>query len=246
MNLRAFLIAALVLLLQPYGILSAGDTTQKDELSTDVETQIKQLFGNNPRLKLTRFNDRLYEISIDAKSYFASADGRYIFAGPILDTKTGQNITELRAQNYRKERISNLDETMYLSFESSTPQQKVVTLFTDIDCTFCRQFHQHMDAFNAEGITINYVMLPRAGINSTSFEKTVAVLCSNDPQKNMTLAMKNQFFGSAQCATSLPKQLKLAQELGISSTPTMILPDGQIRLGLTTPGKLRTLLDSIQ
>ena len=227
----------IVLVLSVVTILSAHAT----ELQSEAEARIRQLFNDDSRLTITPYQDELLEISLGANTFFATEDGRYLFGGPVLDTLSRQNIVELRAQEYRAKRIAGLSSDMYLSFAAKNEKQSV-TLFTDIDCGYCRQFHTQIEAFNADGITINYVMLPRAGLNSNSYYKTLSVLCSKNPQHNMTLAMQGQNFKPKRCQTTLPKQLQLAQELGIQTTPSMILPDGGIKMGLISSKELNSML----
>lgn len=238
---RLLLLPVLLVIFKVTGF--ADEATTNIDTNADVKNRIKQIFANNPHTQIKPFDKHFYEINIGIKTFFASSDGRYIFTGPVIDTQTKQNISEQRAQLYRKERISNLDNNMTLSFPATGPKSHTVTLFTDIDCTFCRKLHSHMNEFNASGITFNYVMLPRAGRNSHSFNKTVSVLCSAQPQESMTQAMKGQSFEPNHCANTLSEQLALASELEINSTPTMILPDGQLRLGTITPSELLTLLN---
>ena len=213
------------------------------EITHQLENKIKSFFPNAEHLSLKPFDNQLIEISAGSHTYFASGDGRYLFAGPVLDTSSGQNITELKERQYRQKRISSLNDAMTLSFPASTPSRSSVTLFTDIDCGYCRRFHAQIEKYTRQGIDVNYVMLPRAGRNSSSFVKTVSVLCSDNPRKNMTLAMKNQFTGTYNCSHSLVQQMQLAEELGIDSTPTMVLPGGEKAIGLIPPTNLLVKLN---
>lgn len=211
------------------------------EVSPEVEARIRSVFNNDSKVVIAVHQNQLLTVSLGAKTFFASLDGRYLFAGPVIDTESMQNISGLKAQEYRANRVATLDKAMYLSYPASEERQSV-TLFTDIDCGYCRKFHTQIEAFNAAGITVNYIMLPRSGIDSPSFIKTLSVLCSKDPQKNMTLAMQGQYFDSNRCTSTLSKQLLLAQELGIQNTPSMVLPDGRLKLGLVTLEQVKSLL----
>lgn len=220
-------------------VIALGAST---DIPMEVENKIQKVFGRESHPKLKVFNQQLIEISAGARTYFASRDGRYIFAGPILDINSQKNIVDEKERQYRHKRIANLGDDMVLKFKATTSPQYTVTLFTDIDCGYCRKFHSNMAQLNALGISINYVMLPRAGKHSDSYNKTVSVLCSSKPQENMTLAMKDRFQQSGGCNNSVDEQLALAEELGINLTPTMILPNGEIKVGLTMPDELLSIL----
>jgi thiol:disulfide interchange protein DsbC len=234
-------------------LLFVSPASTASEVSNRVIGQLKSVFGKNNSIAIEVYraskteqsiaNDTgLLEISIGAKTYFASRDGRFIFAGPILDTYTRENIVELKARQYRVQKLAQLPDDMQLNFPAVSDTLHTVTVFTDIDCKFCRRFHSLMEEFNKLGVSVKYVMLPRAGINSDSYRKSVAVLCSKQPQANMTLAMKDEFNGAQTCDHSVQQQMMLAQELGIDSTPTLLLPNGQLHVGLVKPAQLFEIL----
>ena len=52
-------------------------------------------------------------------------------------------------------------------------ERHTITVFTDLDCGYCRKLHKEIDQFNAEGITVRYLMFPRAGVGSPSYDKVV-------------------------------------------------------------------------
>jgi thiol:disulfide interchange protein DsbC len=101
-----------------------------------------------------------------------------------------------------------------------------------------------MPDYNELGITMNYVMLPRSGLNSASYDKAASVFCSDKPAENMTLAMLGEFDQKNSCDHTITDQYQLAREFGINSTPTMILPDGEIKVGFLTPEALQAVLDT--
>ncbi|SFC42739.1 DsbC family protein [Pseudoalteromonas denitrificans] len=223
------------------------DTVAKDEVKPLIDpktiSKIKAIFNTQSNIKVKPFDSQLIEINLGAKTLFASPNGKYIFAGPVINTQNRTNIVDTKEKQYRANKIKHLPDNMQLRFPATTEAQHTITLFTDIDCGYCRRFHTQIPELNAKGISVNYIMLPRAGLNSKSFNKTVSVLCSDDPQKNMTLAMKNQFTSSQTCKNSVTEQLALANEFGISSTPTLILPDGTINIGLVNSEQLINLLN---
>jgi len=212
------------------------------EVGEEAKQSIRALFGENAEIEIASYKDQLLEITVGPKTLFASKDGQYIFAGPVLETKTRIDLVELKDKQYRQRRLSQLDPDMYLSFPASATEQHAVTVFTDIDCTFCRRLHTFMPEYNELGITINYVMMPRAGLNSASYNKAVSVFCSNNPAQNMTLAMKGEFNQENSCENAITRQFQLAMEFGINSTPTMIMPDGEIKVGFLPPAALLDVL----
>jgi len=213
------------------------------DVSEEAKQGIRAMFGETAEVQIKPYKDQLLEITVGPKTLFASLDGKYIFSGPVFDTDARINLVEQKDKQYRQRRLSQLAPDMYLSFPASTNEQHAVTVFTDIDCTFCRRLHTSMPAYNELGITINYVMMPRAGLNSTSYNKAASVFCSSNPTENMTLAMKGEFDQENSCEHTITSQFQLAMEFGINSTPTMILPDGEIKVGFLPPAALQEVLD---
>jgi thiol:disulfide interchange protein DsbC len=212
-------------------------------ISSETAKSIHAFFNNSADVSIQRYNQQLLEVTIGARSFFASNDGRYLYVGKVIDTQDKIDISEQAAKKNRVNKLADLDDEYQLSFPATAKELFEVTLFTDIDCGYCRHFHGSMTQYNALGISINYVMLPRAGKNSTSYTKTAAVLCSSNPQGNMTLAMQGKFSAppfseDIRCRKNLDEQMELASDLGITATPTMVLASGEIIEGVVNPEQL--------
>ncbi len=223
----------------------------RQPISSNTSKSIKAFFNNSAEVSIKRYNQQLLEVTIGARSVFASNDGRYLYVGKVIDTQEKIDISEKVAQNNRLKKLTNLDDEYQLSFPATAKELFEVTLFTDIDCGYCRRFHGSMTQYNALGIRINYVMLPRAGKNSTSYNKTAAVLCSSNPQENMTLAMQGKYSApvssaNTRCRNNLDKQMLLANELGITATPTMLLANGEVIEGVVNPEQLLAQLKQVK
>lgn len=220
-------------------------------ISPDTSKRIQAFFNNSSEVSIQRFNHQLLEVNIGARSVFASNDGRFLYVGDVIDTQEKIDISEQVAQSNRLKKLGKIDDTNQLSFPATTKELFEVTLFTDIDCGYCRRFHGSMAQYNALGIRVNYVMFPRAGKNSKSYDKTAAVLCSVNPQENMTLAMQGQLPTSTMsvkknCQHNLDQQMSLAAEFGISATPTILLPNGGVIEGVLKPEQLLAQLIHIK
>lgn len=210
----------------------AGDTSLN---------QLQQYFGSEP-IEVTPYDKYLKEITVGTKTYFASLDGRYIFTGPIFDTQSRQDIVEVRTKAMRHKMLAKLPLDSTLTYPATTEEKHSITVFTDIDCGYCRKFHSQIEAFNTLGISVRYVMLPRAGINSRSFDKAVSALCSETPNSTMNLAMQGNDIATKKCSNTINQQMHLAKQLNITATPTILLPDGSLTAGYITADQLMALL----
>jgi thiol:disulfide interchange protein DsbC len=131
------------------------------------------------------------EVLIGPRLMYVSNDGKYLLQGSLIDLKTRVDIGEERRNGIRLDALNDLGEDKMIVFPAKE-QKHVITVFTDIDCGYCRKLHDEMDKYNAEGITVRYLMFPRAGIDSPSYKKAVTVWCDKDPQNAMTRAKSGE------------------------------------------------------
>ncbi|MGV6825414.1 MAG: DsbC family protein, partial [bacterium] len=82
----------------------------------------------------------LYEVSVSSNLIYMSADGRYILVGDLTDMETSTNLTEEKRNKVRKSLMDSVDETQTIVFSPENPKY-MVTVFTDIDCGYCRKMH---------------------------------------------------------------------------------------------------------
>ena len=133
--------------------------------------------------------ENLFIVDIgDLQPIYASKNGEFFFYGELyaVNGNTLQNTTKDEVNLKRK---SILDEVLskddFISFKSENEKYRV-TIFTDVDCGYCRKFHNEIKDFNDLGITVNYVAFPRSGLDSISYNKIVTAWCSKDPKNTLT------------------------------------------------------------
>lgn len=187
--------------------------------------------------------DGIYEVVVEGQVFYFSQDGRYAMQGQLLDLATRTNLTEERLKVMRAAAISDLDEQNMVVFEPKQAKH-TVSIFTDIDCGYCRQLHQHIEEYNELGIKIRYLAFPRAGIGSSSYDKAVEVWCAKDPREAMTQAKAGKpVENTSKCDSPVADQFNLGQSLGVDATPTLILEDGSTLPGLVRPQMLANILE---
>ena len=185
----------------------------------------------------------VYEVTYGTEVFYFSADGRYVFQGTLVDLDTNENITETTRTEIRTSLIKDLDESKMIVF-SPNKTRHTLTVFTDIDCTYCRKLHAEMDQLNSYGIKIRYMMFPRSGVNTPSYQKAVNVWCSKDQQSSMTRAKAGETVPQASCDNPVDAQMLFGQQLGVNGTPALLLDDGTLIPGYRPAKELADLLDS--
>lgn len=217
------------------GIVQADDTDVKKKLEAVMPGVT---FDSLRKLD----NTGLYETVINGEIIYFSEDGRYAFQGDVISLETRQNITEAQRLKLRKEKLASLDEADLIIYEPKDTKY-TLTVFTDIDCGYCRKLHSQMDAYNDLGIRIRYMAFPRAGIDSESYDKIEAVWCANDPKQAMTDAKNGKKVESEQCSSPVKAQYQIGRQLGVTGTPALFLESGEMLPGYVPPSRLKKLLD---
>jgi thiol:disulfide interchange protein DsbC len=117
--------------------------------------------------------DGILQVQINGDIFYTSADGKYMFQGRIIDMDTREDLTEAAKAGLRQELMGKIDPTGQITFSPENPVYDL-TVFTDIDCGYCRKLHAQVDEYNKQGIAIHYMSFPRAGKGKPSWEKAVS------------------------------------------------------------------------
>lgn len=184
-----------------------------------------------------------YEVTIEGRVVYVTADGRYLLQGSIFDIANRVDITEASRAKVRADALAEV-KTGRIVFAPENPKYRL-TVFTDIDCGFCRRMHEHMDDYNRAGIAIEYLFFPRAGIGSESYQKAVSVYCSANQQKAMTDAKAGVALDLKDCKNPIAEQFNLSQQIGITGTPAVITEDGAQLGGYMPPDQLLQRLEAL-
>ena len=129
----------------------------------------------------------VYEYSQGADVSYLTADGKYFLDGNVFDMSTRENLTEARRTKARVAMIGAIPESQMLIFSPKNPLY-TITVFTDVDCQYCRKLHSQMAELNKLGVRVRYLFYPRTGPNTESWHKAEAVWCSTDRNEALTRA----------------------------------------------------------
>jgi thiol:disulfide interchange protein DsbC len=119
-----------------------------------------------------------------------------------------------------------------------------VTVFTDVDCGYCRQFHREIDKVTALGIEVHYLFFPRTGPNTESWEKAERVWCAPDRNAALTKAKLGGDLPKPTCGnTPVEDHWSLGRKIGVRGTPSMFSESGELIGGYLPPATLAKALD---
>lgn len=222
-------------------VLSACAASADQELD-QVRTAIAKLLpGLKPEDVQVSPIPGLYEVRKGQDFGYVTADGHYLIQGDLIDMNTGASLTENRRMKERLAGIKELgaDEAVVFAPKDEKDRKYDVTVFTDVDCGYCRKLHSQMAEYNARGIAVHYVFFPRSGPDTASFFKAEQVWCSKDRQQALTQAKQGeQLDAPTSCKNPVLKEYQLGERLGVNATPMIILPDGELVRGYVPPAAL--------
>lgn len=212
---------------------------QASAATTDqVRTNIEKLNpGVRVRAPAATPVDALYSTTLDGTAGYVTADGRYFIAGDMYDVKTRRNLSEENRRTARAQIVGRITPEDAIVFAPEHPR-RVITVFTDVDCGFCRKLHSDIAKYNALGIGVRYVAYPRSGPNTESWAAMEAVWCASDRRDALTRAKRGEKIQPASCASPIAEQYELGQEAGVQGTPLILLDDGRAIDGYLSPEQL--------
>jgi thiol:disulfide interchange protein DsbC len=180
----------------------------------------------------------LYEVTRGAEISYVSSDGRYAIVGDMIDVDADANISENRRRTIRARMIEAVPEAEMLVFSPKDPKY-TVTVFTDIDCGYCRRLHSQIAEYNRLGIRVRYLFFPRSGPNTESWHKAEAVWCSLNRNDALTRAKNGEDVKAPKCPTNIiNRDFELGQKLAVEGTPAIFLASGEVLPGYAPPGQL--------
>ena len=184
----------------------------------------------------------LYEVMAGPRLIYVSADGRYLVQGTLYDLERHQDLTESRVRAAKARAVEAMGEENMIVYGPKDPAH-TITVFTDIDCGYCRKLHKEMARYNADGIRVRYLFYPRAGIGSDSYRKAVSVWCADDRKAALDQAKAGKAVPPRSCDNPVADEYRLGQLMGIRGTPAIVLEDGEVIPGYVPPDRLRKVLD---
>ncbi len=190
----------------------------------------------------------MLQVTSDLNIFYISQDGRYAFFGDLIDLnkdKKQWSMTEQSMRQLRAKALAAIDPSNMIIYPS-TAKKKIgtITVFTDIDCPYCRKMHEHIAEYTDLGIEVRYLSFPRGGTKSTSFEEAIKVWCAKDKATAYTKAVESKEFPEKTCSTSpVASQFELGQQMGVSGTPTIFLENGAKIGGLVEPKALAKIIN---
>jgi thiol:disulfide interchange protein DsbC len=184
------------------------------------------------------------EVAIGGRVMYVSADGRYLIQGSLFDLATRISLTESSQAVIRRGILAKVGPERRIIFTPASPKHHI-TVFTDIDCGYCRKMHSQIADYNKLGISVEYLFYPRAGMDSDAANKAISVWCSSDRRKALTDAKNDRPLVKKTCTNPIAADYALGQKMGFDGTPAIYAADGSQIGGYLAPAQMLAALDKL-
>lgn len=224
------------------------------QAADDVEGAIKQSLSKvDPRIKVTAVKDSpiagTHEVELNSGEFiYADSKGEYFLIGQLYRYSDADGFVNLTEEKKKQQRVSTLDEIQDKNLVVFAPKGDVkatVSIFTDVDCPYCRKLHDEVPKLNAMGVQVNYLAFPRQGPKSKAYRTMVSIWCAEGEQGKrdaMTAAKSGSDLDAATCDNPVLDQLSMGQMMGVTGTPALVLEDGSLVPGYVPAAQLGKML----
>jgi thiol:disulfide interchange protein DsbC len=187
----------------------------------------------------------LYEVLVGTQMMYVTGDGRYFIDGRIVDLVTREDVTEPRLSGARKRLVDGVGEKEMVIFEPTGKATHTVTVFTDVECGYCRKLHSQIAEYGKEGIRVRYLFFPRSGKDSPAYNEAVSVWCAGDEAARrtaLTAVKAGETIAEKTCANPVDQHMAVGEELGLRGTPAIVTETGEMIPGYVPPKQLAAQL----
>jgi thiol:disulfide interchange protein DsbC len=197
-----------------------------------VKAALKKKFPEVPieSVRKITYGD-LFEVVGSGELYYTDDKTSFLFVGSLIDTRTKENVTELRMRQVNAIKFETLPLESAIKIVRGNGSRKVA-IFEDPNCGYCKRFERDLTGVN--DLTMYVFLYPI--LSPDSVEKSRTVWCSADrSQAWLDLMLKDALPPPAgKCDTPIDRLLAFGRERRIMGTPTVIFEDGERLPGAMT------------
>jgi thiol:disulfide interchange protein DsbC len=173
---------------------------------------------------------------------YTDANANHVIVGTIYESRSSRNLTEERMRKLNAIKFESLPLDLAVKVQRGNGK-RVVAMFSDPYCPACRQFERSLAQM--DNVTVYVFMYPV--IRPENADHSRMVWCAPDRAKawlDLAAAPRPKLPDNApDCDDPVDKVLKLGRSLGVNSTPTLILANGERVTGGLSPQDLRAMLE---
>jgi len=215
---------------------------------TPAHAARQTMLSLSPDLTIERIADAalpgFQEVVVAGQVMYVSNDGRYLMQGKLYDIEQRAEMGQAALSQVRKELLDAVPRKERIVFAPDNPKY-TVTVFTDVECGYCRRLHSEIAEYNKRGIAVEYLAFPRMGLDTDDYREMVSVWCASDRNKALTDAKNGKVVQSRNCTNPVAAHYALGQRLGLTGTPMIVTAEGVAMPGYLPPDALEETLKAL-
>jgi thiol:disulfide interchange protein DsbC len=237
------LFLCLLLLSMPAGLLAAETKEQLTiEQATKILSGIEGEVISVENTEISGFFLVGMKMQGQTVPLYLDKSGTFLFSGNVINLTQRKNLTEDHFAKLNPINVSEIPlENALLLGNPEASQQTIV--FTDPDCPYCSKLHKVLlEAVEADtDLAFQIIVTP---LKESSYQTAKTILC-NKSMDQLEQALAGTSLTVTECeSNAVDNNKELARSLGIRGTPTMILPNGQLKPGYRPLNELLELIGS--
>lgn len=216
--------------------------------SANLKEASERFAERYPKTKVNEFSltpvPGIFEAAVGKEVIYFDKTARFLFSGRLLDMEKGQDLTDRRLKDIRRIDIKKLPLDKAVK-EVKGNGSRTLIIFTDVDCPYSRKLAKTLE--KVTDVTVYTFLFPLVSIHPEAKAKSDAVWCAADSVKELAKALNGETVKSVAnnpiCTSPVESTLKLAAELGIGGTPTLINAAGDRTAGALPLEKLEEFIN---
>ena len=208
------------------------------------------LKGLNPAIRVDSIEPSpvrgFHQVVAGGQVVYVSDDGKYLFQGGLLDVAKRKDMSESALARVRADVLKTLPMADRIVYSPVGAAKYKVVVLTDVECGYCRKFHNDLAEYTKRGIEVQYLAFPRAGLGSPDYRKMVSVWCADDRRKALTDAKNDRAVPPRTCKTPVDMQYNAGQRMGLEGTPMLLTTDGEFLGGYLPPDVLLQRMQQVE
>lgn len=225
-----------------------GQGLAKAEAGSAEERALQALQSINPNIEVDHVGAAplpgFREAVVGGQMVYISDDGRYLLQGALFDVQEKTDLSQAGMAEVRRSLLATIPASERIVFAPENPEY-TVSVFTDVECGYCRKLHEDIAEYNRLGIAIEYLAFPRMGPASADFSKMISVWCAGDRAAALTAAKEGRRVPSINCTSPVARHYDIGRRVGLTGTPMIVTADGTQMPGYMPPADLRAALDRL-
>lgn len=175
---------------------------------------------------------------------FVDFSKQYLISGSIIKIADREDITRKRFVDLNRVDIAQIPQDDALVVGNPSAKNKII-VFDDPECPYCRKLQEEMKKVVEMRPDIAFLikMFPLKS-HPNAYDKAKAIVCA----KSLAMledSLAGKSLDPPACETdAIDKNIKLAEQMGINSTPTLIFPDGRVIPGYIPSEEIVRLLEN--